>query len=236
MDDILHWFNKLMQNPKNRPIIYSSIKKFLGIFPQKVCAAIHRDATYDWKPYVSNYPLINVNIYRERFTDDLNVDNTIFQRENLVDEEDKENEEIHQEIIRKLEKKWGTWDCYPEVYPTGCNGYCMSQIKYDKEINEIDDKLKNTLDVITDVYEIKFYNSEINRYPKEVYDDMDKTHIKSDKKQDRGFYRIRLPVLDRNVTANDHMRVRSIFLEGAVQDYQENTLSLLLEKFQSFLG
>ena len=86
------------------------------------------------------------------------------------------------------------------------------------------------------MYEIKFYNSEINRYPKEVYDDMDKTHIKSDKKQDRGFYRIRLPVLDRNVTANDHMRVRSIFLEGAVQNYQENTLSLLLEKFQSFLG
>ena len=60
---------------------------------------------------MSYYPLININIYRERFTDDLNIVNTIFQREKLVDEEDKEKEEIHQEIIHKLEKKWRTWDC-----------------------------------------------------------------------------------------------------------------------------
>ena len=219
LDEILSWFNKLMTNQQNHPDIYPAIKNFLAVFPQKVCAAIHHDATYDWKPYKSNYSLINVNIYREKFTDNLNVKNTILQRENIDDDAHTKEDGADPEIVYKLERKYGTWDCLPQYFPNGCNGYCMSEVHYKKELNyQVKEKLNsrkgslNNLNIITDMYEIKFYNPEKPRFPPEMYDDMDEDDdVSQVKSLDRKFYRVRLPVLDGNVTANDHMRV-SYFL------------------------
>ena len=99
----------------------------------------------------------------------------------------------------RLIQKYGKWAC-SNYAPEGCNGFCTSEVRYNKRL--YDSKSFGDFSLLSDIYDLRLWNS--------VPTDNPNTEIAT--KEEKGFYRIKIPLNGANLTTEDVVRVIYLFV------------------------